>query len=204
VYQEKAILELRANVEEARLRNDMLENDPIILEEKRLRLDEAGTAVPAPTTTSVPPPPRSVPKNSFGNEQRQNSLALSEFSFDAGAESFVNPFMDEVENGTAVKPPAETAAMELPTSISVPTTTPQPLPMDRLVRATSTVSNGDFGGLKSLTNPPPPPPAVPARESISYNKSGQSVVTDVSKLDWEEGDPLLNYLTSLDRGVKAS
>ena len=78
-----------------------------------------------------------------------------------------------------------------------PSETPRPL--DKMMRLNSTASNGDLGGLKSLTAPPP----VPARDSFSRQKSVQSAATQVSKLDWEEGDPLLNYLTSLDRGVTA-
>ena len=194
-YQEKAIMELRSNVEEARLRNDMLENDPIIQEEKRLRLDDGwGKATPAPASLGTSLPPRQA----FSSEQRQNSLALSEFSFDPGMDDFVNPFSDEVE--TTLPTSAPKALNKVPNTVSVmtpPSETPRPL--DKMMRLNSTASNGDLGGLKSLTAPPP----VPARDSFSRQKSVQSAATQVSKLDWEEGDPLLNYLTSLDRGVTA-
>lgn len=199
-YQEKAMLELRSNVEQARLRNDMLESDPVIRAEKRLRMDENGNAASVPLALPSPPPMPLPGRQSFGNEQRQNSLALSEFSFDAGLDDFVNPFADEVEENENSdltmkidKPPRSISV----STFSVPST-PRP---GMLIRETS--SNGDFVGSKSLT-PAPLAPAVPRQEPMNRNQSGQSVATQVSLLDWEDGsDPLLQYLTSLDRGVAA-
>lgn len=198
-YQENAMLELRSNVEQARLRNDMLESDPVIGAEKRLRLDENGNAAPVPLALPSPPPMPLPGRQSFGNEQRQNSLALSEFSFDAGLDDFVNPFADEVEENENSS--LTTKSEKPPRSISVSTfsvpSTPRP---GMLIRENS---GGDFVGSKSLT-PAPLAPAVPRQEPMNRNQSGQSVATQVSLLDWEDdSDPLLQYLTSLDRGVAA-
>lgn len=199
-YQERAMMELRTNVEQARLRNDLLENDPVIRAEKRLRLDEEGNAAPL---ALAPPPPMpfisTVPRQGFGNEQRQNSLALSEFSFDAGMDDFVNPFADETEDNDSSK-----AADKPPRSISISTfsipSTPRPGGM--LSHENSMLSLGDNSGFKSLTNNTPLPtattPAVPLQEPLNNrNKSGQSVATQISKLDWDDSDPLLQYLTSV-------
>ena len=197
-YQEKAMMELRTNVEQARLRNDLLENDPVIRAEKRMRMDEAGNS--APTPLALPPPiPSSIPRQSFGNEQRQNSLALSEFSFDAGMDDFVNPFADETEQGAKDKPPT-TISIATPNSLGRASVPPTPRP--GMFRQNSSTSNGEFAGLKSLTAPPAPP-AIPTQEPVNRSKSGQSVATQISKLDWDDSDPLLAYLTSLDRGVAA-
>lgn len=192
--QEKAMLELRSNVEQARLRNDLLENDPVIRDEKRMRTDEAGSSAPAPI--ALPPPmPSSIPRQSFADEQRQNSLALSEFSFDPNMDDFVNPFADEAPEEkrktpeAAQKPPQTIAIVNPPAAVQPGMLAPQ--------------NNGDALGMKPLTAPAP---AVPTQEPLSMKqrtKSGQSTGTNISKLDWEESDPLLAYLTSLDRGVTA-
>jgi len=182
-HQEKAILELRSNVEEARLRNDLLENDPVIRAEKRIRTDEMGSSAPAPM--ALPPPmPSSIPRQSFALEQRQNSLALSEFSFDPNMDDFVNPFADETQ-----KEPKESQKPPQMISIETGPAMAPPGVVDDL-------------GTKPVTQPP----SLPKQEPMSLStrtKSGQSVNTQISKLDWEESDPLLAYLTSLDRGVTA-
>jgi len=188
--QEKAILELRSNVEQARLRNDLLENDPVIRAEKRPRMDEMGSSAPVPM--ALPPPmPSSIPRQSFAAEQRQNSLALSEFSFDPAMDDFVNPFADETPEEPQ-KPPQMI-------SIETPAADPSP---GMFARQNTNKSLEAFG-TKPLTQAPAVPTQVPMSTNNSRNKSGQSVATQISKLDWEDSDPLLAYLTSLDRGVAA-
>lgn len=171
-YQEKAMMELRSNVEHARLRNDLLENDPVIRFEKRMRMDEVGNSAPAPLST-----PSRIPRQRLGLGQRQNSLALSEVSFDADEMGdFVNPFSDEMEENIE-----QLAFMESPKYTS-------------LLRQDSTASIDSFSGQ-------PMPPAVPLQRSMSRNTS--SVATRMSKLDWDDSDPLFTYLASLEPGTSS-
>lgn len=193
-YQEKSLLELRSNVEQARLRNDLLENDPVIRAEKRLRMDENMMDVATvPSASPSNPPPMPLPsRQTFGTEQRQNSLALSEFSYDAALDDFVNPFTDETEENDALltfeKPPR---------SISIGTISLPSTPRPGMLTSDRITSNGDFAGLHSLTK-------IPKQEPLNRrSQSGQSVATQVSKLDWDDSDPFLQYLRSLDGGISA-
>ena len=197
-YQEHAMMELRSNVEQARRRNDLLENDPVIRAEKRLRMDENGNEAVLSTFSPLPAPMPLPSRQMFGNEQRQNSLALSEFSFDAGLDDFVNPFTDEKEEHDLMlnleKPPRSVSI----TSFSVPST-PRPGMLMRESSNISAASNGDFAGWGSLTAPSP---AIPLQETLNQrNQSGQTQVSKILELEDDNSDPFLQYLRSLERGV---
>jgi hypothetical protein len=185
-YQQKAMEELRSNVEEARWRNDLLEKDPIIREQKRLKVDMFDTALAVP-----PPMPSSVvPRQSFAQEQRQNSLALSELSFDPDMEDFVDPFADEEP---FITDPFLADPRQSVVSVTSSENTWPSAPIPGIFHETSSTSQGDMGGFHALS--------VPRQGFGSRSASITSQATEVTKLDWDESDPLLAYLTSLDRGV---
>jgi hypothetical protein len=185
-YQQKAMEELRSNVEEARWRNDLLENDPIIREQKRVKVDmsDMALAVPPPMPSSV------VPRQSFAQEQRQNSLALSELSFDPDMEDFVDPFADEEPFATD---PFMADPRHSVVSVTSSEDTWPSAPTPGIFHETSSTSQGGMGGFRSLS--------VPRQGFGSRSTSITSQATEVTKLDWDDSDPLLAYLTSLDRGV---